>query len=155
MSAERRTDVGAAVVAAVLMVIAVAALWQSAGFSSLGALFPRAIGVALLVSSAWALRRALAGSGRSRLALAPDGLLRSGLLVLVMAAWIWQLETAGFVPASIVAFILLALIANRDPFTVRRAAVLALASVVFVIAFERLFVQLLRVQLPLGTLGWW
>jgi hypothetical protein len=80
---------------------------------------------------------------------------RSGLLIVVLLAWILLLETTGFVVTSIAAFLVLALVANRDPLTPKRIAGYVIASAVIVLAFHFLFVDILKVQLPRGTLGWW
>lgn len=146
----RRVDAGGAAVAALLLAIAFAALWQAREFSAFGSLFPRAIGIVLLVASGAALARALSGRSPAR-NLSRHGLLRSALLMTTMILWIALLERAGFVASSSVGFLTLALIANRDPITVRRVATFAVLSLVIVVAFDLLFVQVLKVQLPRGT----
>jgi putative tricarboxylic transport membrane protein len=148
-------DVGAAVVAAILALVALAALWGARNFSSMGSWFPNTISVILLGASLLAAWRSLRGRGRKDRSMARDGALRSGLLIVVLLAWILLLETTGFVVTSIAAFLVLALVANRDPLTPKRIAGYVIASAVIVLAFHFLFVDILKVQLPRGTLGWW
>ena len=50
---------------------------------------------------------------------------------------------------------MLALVANRDPLSPKRIVGYLVASVVIVLAFHFLFVDILKVQLPRGTMGWW
>jgi len=149
---KRPIDVGAAIVAAMTAVIAGAALWESRDFSALGSIFPRTIGIALLLTGVAALVRALAGRGTPSRGIARDGLLRSALLVSTMVLWIALLERVGFIASSVVAFFALALIADREPTTVRRVLVFAVASVVVVVVFYLVFVRALKVQLPHGAL---
>lgn len=144
-------DRGAAVVAALLIVVAVAALWATLEFTRLGAIFPRAIGAALLVAGAVALWRALRGQGPRSRGLPRDGWLRGLLMALVMALWIGLLERVGFVVAGISAFVALAVITEREPVTWRRLLRFALIAIAVVAAFQLLFVQGLKVQLPTGS----
>jgi len=118
----------------------------------LGSIFPRTIGIGLLLGSLAALVRALAGWGTHSRGIPRDGLLRSGLLVSTMVLWIALLEPAGFIASSVVAFFALALIADREPATVRRVLLFGAASLVVVVAFYLVFVQALKVQLPHGVL---
>lgn len=155
MQPKQPADVGTAIVAAVLALVAVAALWGATAFSSMGSWFPTTIAGIMLVASLLVAQRALRGRGRKDRSMARDGALRSGLLIVVMLAWIGLLETVGFVVTSIAAFLVLAIVANRDPVTVRRVALYVVASVVVVLAFRFLFVDVLSVQLPRGILGWW
>jgi hypothetical protein len=144
-------DVGAAVVAGLLALVAVAALWGAREFSSMGSWFPNTIAGILLATSLLGIWRSLRGRGRKDRTMARDGALRSGLLIAVMLAWIAFLEMFGFLVTSIVAFLALALVANRDPLTLRRVAVYVVAAIVIVLAFQYLFVDVLQVQLPKGT----
>lgn len=155
MQPKQPADIGAAVVAAILALVALAALWGARAFSSMGSWFPNTIGIILLGASLLAGWRSLRGLGRKDRSMARDGALRSGLLIVVLLAWILLLETIGFVVTSIAAFLVLALVANRDPLSPMRIAGYLVASVVIVLAFHFLFVDILKVQLPRGTLGWW
>lgn len=151
MPAARRADPGAAAgVVALLMTMAVGALWQSRELSPLGAIFPRAIGAALLVDGAvvlWRCRRRLGTKSRG---LPHEGWLRGALMVVVVA-WIDLFERVGFAATGVVVIFELAMITDRDsprPMRLLRFLVVALGVV---IGFQLRFVQRLNVQLPNGT----
>ncbi len=152
MQPTSRTDAGAAAIAALLMLVAVAALWQSREFSALGAIFPRTIGTALAVGSAVSLWRSLRGRAATSRGIPRDGAMRSLLLMLVMAGWIAALDRAGFAVSGVIGFVALAAITDREPLTVGRLVRYLLAAAVVVIGFQLLFVHGLKVQLPPGTL---
>lgn len=152
MHSTRRIDAGAAAVAAVLMLVAVAALWESREFSAMGAIFPRTIGTALLVAGVVALWRALRGRAPMSRGIPRDGAMRSLLLMLVMVGWIAVLERVGFAVAGVVGFAALAAITEREPLTVARLARYLVVGALVVIGFQLMFVQGLKVQLPSGTL---
>lgn len=151
MPGRARSDVGAALVAALLACVALAALWQSRDFTRLGAIFPRAIGAALLVSALVSMWRAWRGLGPASRGLPREGWMRGLLMVAVMALWIGLLERAGFVATGVTAFVALALITDRRPTTPMRLFQVALVAAVVVVSFQLLFVQGLKVQLPTGT----
>jgi len=155
VQAKQPADVGAAIVAALLALVAVAAFWGATAFSPMGSWFPKAISGIMLVASLLVVWRSLRGRGHKDRSMARDGAVRSGLLIAVMLGWIALLETVGFVVTSVVAFLVLALVANRDRVTVRRVVLYVVVAVVVVVAFRSLFVDVLNVQLPRGTLGWW
>lgn len=148
----RRADRGTLVVTALLLALALAALWQSRDFSSLGAIFPRAIGAVLLLACVITLWRVLRGRTRPARGLLQEGVLRGVLLIVIIALWIALLEPAGFRVAGIVAYLLLALVTVREPLTIGRVARYLLVAIAFVVAFELLFVHALKVPLPAGTL---
>ncbi len=152
MQSTSRTDAGAVAVAVLLMLVAVAALWESREFSAMGAIFPRTIGTALLVAGAVSLWRSLRGRAPMSRGIPRDGAMRSLLLVLVLVAWIAMLERVGFAVAGVVGFVALAAITEREPLTVARLARYLVVGVLVVIGFQLLFVQGLKVQLPPGTL---
>ena len=110
-----RVDRSAAVMAAVLAAIAAAALWQSREFSPFAAIFPRAVGSALLLCSLLSLWRTLRGRAAPAESIDRGGAMRSAMLVLVLLLWVAMLDTAGFALASWVGFFVLTLLANRDP----------------------------------------
>lgn len=152
MQPTSRTDAGAVAIAALLMLVAVAALWQSREFSALGAIFPRTIGTALAVGSAVSLWRSLRGRAPRSRGIARDGAMRSLLLVLVIAGWIAALERVGFAVAGVIGFVALAAITDRESLSVGRLIRFLLAAVLVVIGFQVLFVYGLKVQLPSGML---
>ena len=152
MPPAKRIDAGAIAIAALLMLVAVGALWESSEFSAMGAIFPRTIGAALLVGSAISLWRSLRGRAPTSRGIPRDGFLRGLLLVVVMAIWIAVLERVGFAVAGVAGFVALAAITEREPLTLLRLVRYLVVAAVVVIAFQLLFVQVLKVQLPAGAL---
>ena len=150
MPAQKRIDVGAVVIAALLFLTAAAALWESFQFSTLGSIFPRVIGSTLLLGSALAFVLGLLGRRPVSNGIPLDGVVRSILLILTILAWIALLEPLGFVVSGVVSFVALALIANRDPLTLRRVILYAIVALVVVNAFDLLFLRVLKVTLPRG-----
>lgn len=153
MRPNESADVSVMVVAGMLALLAMATLWGAREFSSMGSLFPIAIGISLLGASLIVFWRAWRGIGRKDRSLARDESVRSGVLIATMLVWIAALETVGFAVTSIVAFLVLAVAANRDPVTPRRILIYLVIAVSFVLAFHFLFVHVLKVQLPRGTIG--
>ncbi|MGE0315334.1 MAG: tripartite tricarboxylate transporter permease [Lautropia sp.] len=149
-SSSRRTDTGAAIVAALLAAVAVAALWTAQDFTMFGSIFPRTIGIALFVGSLLACWRALRGRGKAAAGLPTDGLVRSVLLIATMVLWIYVLERVGLLVSSVLAFVVLALVADREPARVKRTLVFVLVGVLLVAGFHWLFQGLLGVRLPAG-----
>ncbi len=151
MAPPRPADRGAAIVAALLMAVAAAALWQSRELSPLGAIFPRTIGVTLLAAGCVVLWRSLRGSAPPSRGLPREGWLRGALMIVVMGLWIGVLERAGFAAASVVAFFALAIVTDRDPPAPARLLRFLAVALVVVLGFQLLFVQGLKVQLPTGS----
>ncbi len=147
-----RPDYGAAVVALLLAAAAVFVLWQAADFSMFGSVFPRTIGAVMLVGSIGVIWRSLRGRGKRSPGLPRDGFARSVALIGVMLLWIALLERAGMALSSFVAFVVLALGADREPLTLRRLLLFAAAGAVLVALFVMLFGQVLGVRLPAGIL---
>lgn len=152
MPPSRRLDVGTLVAAAVLLLLALAALWQSREFSALGSIFPRAIGVVMVAASVIVLWRTLRRRAPPSRGFAREGLLRGLLLIAVISLWIVLLEPAGFALAGVIAYVALALITEREPLTWWRAVRFLVVAIAFVLAFQLLFVHGLKVQLPTGSL---
>ncbi len=148
----RRLDVGGVVATAILLLLAVAALLESRDFSALGSIFPRAIGAVMVVASVIVLWRTLRGRAPTSRGFVREGLLRGVLLIAVVSLWIMLLERVGFALAGVIAYVALALITEREPLTWRRLLRFAVVAIAFVAAFQLVFVQVLKVQLPAGTI---
>ncbi len=151
-TAAKPGDIGTIVVSTLLLILAVAALWQSWNFSALGAIFPRVICSVLIIVSVITLWRALSRRSSPSRGLPRDGILRGLLLIAVMSLWIAVLETAGFAVAGVAAYLALAVITEREPLTWRRMIRFILVAVAIVVAFQLVFVYGLKVQLPTGTM---
>jgi hypothetical protein len=146
-----RVDSGAAAVAVALAGVALATLWQAREFSAFAAIFPRAVGTALLISSLLVLWRVLRSKAPAAAPIDKDAALRSGLLVLTLVAWVAMLETAGFGLSGWISFVLLALLAHRGRLRAARLLGLVAAALLSVLLLQLLFQRGLGVRLPAGT----
>jgi CDP-diglyceride synthetase len=152
MSPRRNIDVADALVAAAIAVVAILALWNAQQFSQFGSIFPRVAGGVMLLGSLALVCRALLGRGPAGPKRSSSGLPNSIALIVVLLVWILALEWAGFVLASWVAFVALALIAGGERPSLRRFALYAVLGVVLVVGLQTLFQQVLNVRLPAGQL---
>lgn len=150
MSSQKRVDVGAVAIAALLFLMAGVALWESFQFSLLGSIFPRVIATILLLCSALAFVLGLLGRRPVSKGIPLDGVARSILLILTVLAWTALFEPLGFVVSGVASFVVIALIADRDPLTMRRVILYAVVALVVVNAFDLLFLNVLKVTLPRG-----
>lgn len=144
---EPRADIPGAIGSALIICIGAVAFWAAAEFSSLGSVFPRAIGALLVaLGSVYVILVAL---GRTRRAAAPEGsnLRRTGVAV-VMLAWGFALGPLGFLPSSAAAVAALLLIANPHQWTLRTALLYGSASALVLGALYALFKLVLLVPLP-------
>lgn len=146
------TDLKSAVPALLFTLLGLWMLHQADGFSTLGAVFPRLVATALILCSmlllAISVRRR---PDRNPQGPAPaGGLPRPLLLVAVMAAWLALMPAAGFLAAGIPAFLAMAAVAERRPWTGRRVLAYAVTAVLFVLAIRFVFGDLLLVPLPEG-----
>jgi len=141
---------GVIAVTLLLMAIAIATLWESREFSSLGSIFPKVIGIALLLASGAALVQVLRCRSAPARGLPASGMLRGVLLIGAVSAWIALLEPLGFAASGLICFVAIVLVTNRDPWTLRRIAFYAVSMVAIVFVFNYVFVELLNVTLPRG-----
>lgn len=152
MQSRRKSDAGAALMAAVIAAVAALMLWEAGEFSQFGSIFPRVAGGVMLLGSLFVLGRTLLGKGPESAQRSSSGLLSSVALMVVMLVWILMLEVAGFTLASWVGFLALALIAGGEWPSLRKAALYAVVGLVLVLALQLLFQQVLGVRLPAGEL---
>ncbi|MBA3598279.1 MAG: tripartite tricarboxylate transporter TctB family protein [Methylibium sp.] len=152
MQSRRKSDAGAALMAALIAAVAAVMLWETSEFSPFGSIFPRVAGGVLLLGSLFVLGRALLGMGPEAAQRSSSGLLSSVALMVVMLVWILMLEVAGFTLASWVGFVALTLIAGGERPSLRKAALYAVVGLVLVLALQLLFQQVLGVRLPAGEL---
>ncbi|MDH5540595.1 MAG: tripartite tricarboxylate transporter TctB family protein [Rhizobacter sp.] len=132
------------------VLVGVAALAYSGGFSPLGSVFPRTIGglmiVLALLYTGLALRRPQAAT-------APAGgsTLRRAGTAAVLLAWAFALQPLGFLFSSICGCIALLLLAQHDRWTPRTGLVYGLATMFVLGALYVLFRFVLKVPLPVGV----
>jgi putative tricarboxylic transport membrane protein len=153
MPTEAQRDYGTVLFAVIFSLLGLSVLWQTAGMSDLGSVFPRTVAIVIILCSLGLIARALlvrkaAEAGRGQ----EESMARRAMLVVVMLAWILLLPVLGFVLASILGFLALTAVANYDPWTPRLAGIYALSALIIVGAFYAVFALALNVPLPRGTL---
>ena len=135
----------------VFMALGGAMVWAAQSMTPMGAVFPRTIGLAMAVIAAVLFVVTLVRRGEAA-SHPPGSTPRRVALVLVMAAWVALLPTLGFFAASGLAFLALVLVANYEPWSVKRALVYGASAVALLAGFYVLFVELLHVPAPRGML---
>jgi len=150
-----RRDVAGMVTAAVFILIAVIALWDTTTMvDSDSFVFPRAVAIAMIVFCllliAWALIHPESGNGEDS---APGAsTVRRVSLVLAMLVSTALMPWLGFLISGFAAFVSIMLIAMYDRWTPFRKLVYPLVCAAFVVGFYFLFAELLLVPLPVGSL---
>lgn len=152
MQSRRKSDVGAALMAALIAAVAAVMLWETKEFSQFGSIFPRVAGSVMLLGSLFVLARTLLGKGPAGAQRSSSGLVSSVALILVMLVWILVLEWAGFALASWASFVALAFIADGKRPSLRKAALYAVVGLVLVFGLQFLFQEVLGVRLAAGEL---
>ena len=148
-------DVGGMVTAAIFILIAVIALWDTTNMVDADSyVFPRAVAIAMIVFCmmliAWGLIRPESGNGEAS---APGAsTVRRVSLVLAMIVSTALMPWLGFLISGFAAFISIMLIAMYDQWTPFRKLVYPLVCAAFVLGFYFLFAELLLVPLPVGSL---
>lgn len=129
--------------------LGVAAIATSGDFSSLGAVFPRAISGLMIVFAlgyiALALRRPL-----PKPAAGPGSALRRIGTVVVLLGWAFALQPVGFLASSVCASTALLLLAQHDRWTLRSVLLCSLFTALVVGGLYTLFRFILQVPLPVG-----
>jgi putative tricarboxylic transport membrane protein len=154
MPTEAQRDHGTMLFAVIFSLLGLWVLWQTAGMSELGSVFPRTVAIVMILCSLGLIARALlagktaAEAGRGQ----EESMARRAMLVVAMLAWILLLPVLGFVLASILGFLALTAVANYDPWTPRLAGIYALSALIIVGAFYAVFALALNVPLPRGNL---
>jgi len=150
-----RRDVGGMVTAAVFIVLAVFALWDTTNMADADSfVFPRTVAIAMIIFSiiliAWNLIRPESGNGETAPAGASTarrvGLVAAMLVSATLMPWL------GFLISGFAVFVAVMLIAMYDPWTLYRRIAYPLVCFAFVLGFYFLFAKLLLVPLPVGTL---
>ncbi len=149
-----KSDVAGTVMAAVFILVAVAALWDTTRMlDSDSYVFPRAVLIAMIIFCVTLIVRNLvlpgpAGASESAGASTP----RRVLLVAAMLGSAALMPIIGFFLAGLGAFLAIMMIAMYDPWTPYRRIVYPLAGTAVVGVFYFLFTRVLLVSLPTGFL---
>ena len=146
-----------------------AVVWQASAFSTLGKVFPIAIGGAMvLLCLALVARNVLSarrGPTRSETGVrvveapatvesrpAPGAGWRRVALLAIMGLWVALLPVLGFYAASLLGFLGSMAVTIHERVSAREGIVLAVAAVVFPLGFWLLMVEVLRIPVPRGLL---
>lgn len=140
-------DLGGAVGSLLAIAVGAAALWHSADFSMLGAVFPRTIAGLLILLGVVYLGMVALGRAKGGGRLQGSNVRRAALAV-VMLAWAFALVPLGFLLSSAIAFLLLMVIANHDGWTPGRAVGYVAAGAIVLGGLYTLFKIVLLVPLP-------
>lgn len=143
----KRPDLPGAVGSVLLIAVGAAALFYSAEFSDLGAVFPRAIGGLLVALGC--LYTVLVALGKTQAApnLAGSHARRFGVAA-VMLGWAFALPALGFLISSAIAFALLLLLAQHERWTPRTVLLYGAVGALVLVGLYVLFKLVLQVPLP-------
>ena len=150
-----RRDLGGMVAAAVFILVAVIALWDTTSMVDADSyVFPRAVAIAMIVFCllliTWTLIRPASGNGDVPAPGASTA--RRVSLVSAMLVSTALMPWLGFLVSGFAAFISIMIIAMYEPWTRFRILVYPLVCAAFVVGFYFLFARLLLVPLPVGSL---
>ncbi len=146
-SSLRGSDRIGAAGSAVAIAIGAAAVYGARDFSDLGAVFPRSVGVLLVVLGSAYIVLTLLGRTQ-RIDALSGSTVRRGATALVMLGWAFTLGPLGFLASSAAAMAALLVIAHHDRWTARRAVSYAGACALVLIGLYSLFKFALQVPLP-------
>jgi hypothetical protein len=143
-------DLGSMAACIAFIALGIAAFWNTDDFSSLGSVFPRTISALMIFLSglylvlSWlkpAGKRAQEGGSK----------IRRAAVIAIMVAWAFVLQPVGFLVSSVVAFVLLLVVAHYGSWTARVALFYAAAATLVVGILYLLFEVALQVPLPQGV----
>jgi putative tricarboxylic transport membrane protein len=153
MRTDAQRDHGTLLFAIIFSLLGLWVLWQTAGMSDLGSVFPRTVAIVMILCSLGLIARTLlAGKTAEVRRGQEESMARRAVLVVAMLAWILLLPILGFIVASLLGFLALTVVANYDPWTPRLAGIYVLSALVIVGAFYAVFALGLNVPLPRGSL---
>lgn len=149
-------DLAGMIVAAVLIVIALFALWDTTTMTDSDSyIFPRAVSLAMIIFSLFFIIKQLispsmgvndeagtsGGSTPRRI-----GLVVTMIISALLMPWV------GFLISGVIAFGSIMMLAMYDEWTIKRRLVFSLSGMVIVVGFYFMFSELLLVPLPSGNL---
>lgn len=149
-----RRDISGMTTAAVFILIAVVALWDTTHMVDADSyVFPRAVAIAMIVFCllliTWGLIRPVSGNGEASVPGAST--VRRVSLVVAMFVSTALMPWLGFLVSGFVAFLSIMFVAMYDEWTPFRRLVYPLVCAAFVAGFYFLFAELLAVPLPIGS----
>lgn len=144
-----RRDIGSMFGCVAFIAVGIAAFMAAGDYSSLGSVFPRTISALMVFFACLYLVLAWLKPSGARINEAGSRGRQVGV-VLVMLGWAFILVPVGFLTSSVIAFVLLLVIANYDSWTPRRALLYAIATAFVLGILYTLFKTVLQVPLPEG-----
>lgn len=151
MSTEGRRDIGGMVCAAVFILAAAAALYDTTTMVDADSIvFPRTVAIAMIVFCVALICWNLVRPGAEAEAPGSASTPRRVALVAVMLVCAGLMPVIGFIAAGLGTVIAITLIAMYDPWTRFRVIVYPLVCIALVAGFYALFSEALLVPLPTG-----
>ncbi len=153
MQNDVRPDYGGAIIAVMLIAFGAFAIYDTTTYADPdSAVFPRAVAMGLVAVSAVYLLVWIAGYAGPAVFNPPGSWPRRIAFVTVMILTALAMPWFGFIPAALVSFALLMIIAMYDRWTPKRIAIYGVIGTAIVIGFYVLFAKFLLVPLPTGWL---
>ena len=152
----RRDPVGTAL-AVVFLGLGVFMVVRSIEMTDMGAVFPRAIGIAMALLSAALVARNLLSTGKKTPAAEAPGVdgpsqWRRLALIGILVAWAFGMTRLGFFVTAALGMMLLVFVASFEPLSPKRILVYAVSVLAIVVGAYLLFVRALLVPAPSGFL---
>lgn len=142
-------DVRGIFASAIIIVAGILVIQASRTYDTLGAVFPRTIGVTMVVLSIVYIVMSVLGKGTTVAPLEGSRWRRFAIFGTLLG-WALLLEVLGFLTASLAGYAAALLIANFDRWTPRMAVIYCGIGAIVVIGLFLLFAQVLKVSFPTG-----
>lgn len=133
--------------ALILLTLGGYGLWEAAGMSTLGRVFPTLASLGLILGALALMARGLLG-GADVAPAAAGPILRPMLLLAILAGWAFLLPVTGFVATSIVGTLLCMAVAEHDRPGAKAWAVQVASLIGLVLLLALVFGRILLVNLP-------
>lgn len=153
MRNDAKSDFGGAIVALMLIAFGALAIYDTTTYADPdSAVFPRTVAIGLVTASAVYVLMWITGYAGPAVVNAPGSWPRRIAFVVIMLLAVLAMPWVGFIPAALVSFALLMVIAMYDRWTPKLIAVYGAVGFAIVISFYILFAKFLLVPLPKGWL---
>jgi hypothetical protein len=150
---DERSDYGGAIVAMLLIAFGAFAIFDTTTYADAdSAVFPRTVAIGMIVAAALYLVMWLIGRAGPATINERGSWPRRIAFVIVMLLAALAMPWVGFIPAALVSFALLMIIAMYDAWTPKRIALYGAVGAAVVFGFYTLFAKFLLVPLPNGWL---
>lgn len=120
-------------------------------YSNLGAVFPKSVSVLMMVLSLLYIIQTIRRPKPVTLETG-GSVFRRLFLFIIMVVWALALETVGFLTTSLIAYALILMLANFNPWSPRSTIIYFASGAAVVILLYLLFMNVLNVPLPKGIL---